>query len=91
MQNVLFNKTHCFSLENTRAVLVQMGTLMFLSPQSGLAGAEVSVMYHLLVNKKKASRWCWRICTLAFGGTADVTGVLVPVQGFFAVSKDLGC
>lgn len=61
--------------------------LMFLPPQSGLAGARVSFMYHLLVNRKKASRWCSRIYTLAFGGTARYnSGAHTPM-----VSGGWGC
>lgn len=53
---------------------------MFFPPQSGLAGARVSSMYHLLVNRKKASRWCSRIYTLGFGGTASYnSGVHTPM------------
>lgn len=53
---------------------------MFFPPQSGLAGARVSSLFDLLVNRKKASRWCSRIYTLAFGGTAGYnSGVHTPL------------
>lgn len=79
VQNISFNKTPCFSQENTCVLVAQVGTRSrssLLRVGSLVRGWFTSIICLLIGKKKKASRWCSR--TYAWRSRPSKTQVCAP-------------